>query len=101
MKRPEYTEVICKGFCKYYKQGKENIMCGAYSFLRRNLTPKELLYAAERAGTLAGFSSDAIIKSIACSGCNFLKDGCDFRGGLNSSPCGGYMLIEYLLKRRH
>jgi hypothetical protein len=42
MKAKIYTEIICKGFCKYYKEGKEELHCNGYVFLRNNFTPYEL-----------------------------------------------------------
>jgi hypothetical protein len=35
---------------------------------------------------------------MVCEQCDFLADGCDFRQGLDSPPCGGYTVIEHLLR---
>lgn len=42
MKDKIYTEIICKGYCKYYKKGREDLHCNGYVFLRDNFTPYEL-----------------------------------------------------------
>ncbi len=38
MKDKDYTSIICKGFCSFYREGKEDLSCGTYLFLRNNLT---------------------------------------------------------------
>jgi hypothetical protein len=99
MRQHEYTEIICKGFCGFYKPGKkEDTACGTYEFLKKNLSPGELLKIAESAGFPPEYSSDGLIKSLTCGSCGFFKDGCDYRKGLKSAPCGGYNLIENLLQ---
>ena len=98
MKAERYTEVICKRFCKFYKPGKDRLACGAYDFLAENLSAGELSKMADYGGVSPDFSVDAIIRGLACERCEFRIDGCDFRAGLNSPPCGGYVLIERLLK---
>lgn len=98
MKNREYSKVICKSFCNFYKPGKEEIKCGSFSFLKRNLSYGELLSTARISSINPELSMDGTIKSLACLRCDFLQDGCDFRMGLSSPPCGGYVIIENLLK---
>jgi hypothetical protein len=73
-------------------------MCGTYRFLLRDLTPGELAAAVKGITFKPDFSHDEEIKTLICRRCEFLTDGCDFRAGLNSPPCGGYAIIEELLK---
>lgn len=94
-----YTDVICRGYCNFYKPGKEPLKCGSLCFLERNLSNGEVRQLAQMAdGKTPEFSKDRHIKSIVCSKCDFLKDGCDFRMGVKSPPCGGYTLLEQLFK---
>lgn len=99
MKREEYTKIICSGFCTFYKEGNEGLMCGTYHFLTRNLTPGELESAVKGTKLKPDFSHDREIKTLICGKCEFLIDGCDFRAGLDAPPCGGYAIIEWLLKK--
>jgi hypothetical protein len=91
--------LVCKGFCKFYKPGrKERLKCGTYDFLSRNLSPGELLHVCRGTGP-HDLSRDEDIRAMICDRCEFLVDGCDFRDGLPSPPCGGYAVVESLLKR--
>lgn len=98
MKRDNYTEIICKRFCRYYKEGKEELTCGTYNFLAREIAPKELASLTRNIEAGPDFSFDRDIKELACDKCEFLADGCDFREGLDALPCGGYAIVERLLK---
>lgn len=98
MKQEDYTEVICKGFCSFYKEGKEELLCGTYRFLRDNFTPDELAEVPE--GIEPDFSEDAWLRDSICSKCDFLTDGCDYREGNPPPPCGGYVVAEFLRKKR-
>lgn len=94
--------IICRGFCSFYKPDKkEDLNCGAYDFLTTNLTEDELKLAAFSAIRPCDYSRDREIRDLACSGCEFLADGCDFREGLPSPPCGGYAIVESLLKQNY
>jgi len=42
---------------------------------------------------------DRKIQGLICEKCDFVIDGCDFRGGLKAPPCGGYTIFEWLIKR--
>ena len=91
---------VCEKFCDFYKPGrKEKTRCGSYEFIRRNLTMRELKRAAETADRNPDRSADASIRELACQECGFMEDGCDFRAGLDSPPCGGYAIVSYLLKQ--
>lgn len=100
MKRDEYTAIICKGFCRFYKEGKEGLTCGSYDFLARNLTADEIKSSVQYVKPEADFPRDKELKELVCEQCDFLVDGCDFREGLGEPPCGGYAIVEGLLKRQ-
>ncbi len=99
MKRDEYSEVICRRFCTFYKEGTEGLACGAYDFLARNLTAGEIRSGVRDAGLRADFSRDKELREVVCKHCDFLVDGCDFREGQGTHPCGGYAVVEWLLKK--
>ena len=91
---------ICRKFCSFYRPGrKEDMKCGTFAFLSRNLTHAELLRAASQATTQISLSHDTDIREIACKSCEFLVDGCDFRDGAGKTPCGAYAVVEHLLRR--
>jgi len=94
-----YTDIICKGFCTFYNSGKEELTCGTYDFIFRNLTPGELESAIQGIPSTPDFTFDRKIQGLICEKCDFVIDGCDFREGLQEAPpCGGYTIIEWLLK---
>lgn len=103
MKDKIYTDIICKGFCKYYKKGKEEIHCNSYIFIRNNFTPHELKIlldnsAAERPAALPHYSTkDEKLLELVCKKCDFFVDGCDYTDNRSGPPCGGYLIIKRLL----
>ncbi len=95
MKEKKYVEFICKGFCKFYKEGKEELHCSGYELLKNNLTIKELTMLSDyMTKTPSAEFLDDILVEFICSKCEFQTDGCDFREGLESPPCGGYIIIS-------
>lgn len=100
MKTDRYTETICKGFCNFYKAGKDEMACATYNFLASRFTPEALRPLSLEIKTASNFSCDAEIKENICASCDFFIDGCDFREGLGSIPCGGYAIVEWLLKNK-
>lgn len=101
MKDPRYTELICKRSCSYYRPGKDKFSCGAYEFIRRNLTPGEL--AAVVKGTSGDADPCANDLNAVCECCAFYEGGCDFaakgkalstREMESETPCGGYKILS-------
>lgn len=101
MKRDEYTDIICRGFCTFYKEGKEESACGTYHFLESNLTSGELKAGIKGIKPEPDFSRDKEIERLVCEQCDFFVDGCDFREGLGAQPCGGYAIVEWFLRKKH
>lgn len=98
MKETVYAEIICKGFCKFYKEGKEEIQCGGYKLLKNNLTCAELIQLADNISKQTNpEESENFLTQFICNKCDFQIDGCDFREGLPSPPCGGYIIISRLI----
>lgn len=100
MKTDEYTGIICKDFCRFYKTGRDEMACETYNFIASKFTPETLGSSIQGINAKSDFSCDAEIKETICAGCAFLIDGCDFREGLGSIPCGGYTIVEWLLKNK-
>lgn len=101
MKEEGYTEIICKRFCRFYKKDKEEIHCGGYELLKGHLTVNELklLVHDMYATTYSRTTQDKFIEFI-CKKCIFESDGCDFREGFDSPPCGGYIILTRLKSLR-
>lgn len=102
MKEKEYVDLICQRFCVYYKGGREEIRCGTFSFLRSTLSSGELRELIEAAGAsgeapTVTCAKDQDVMRLACEGCDFRIDGCDFRDGRVGPPCGGYAVMERIL----
>jgi hypothetical protein len=94
--------IVCRGFCSFYKNGKnESPKCGTYDFLAENLSTDELREAALAAIRHMDYSLDKEIRHMICERCAFFADGCDFRRSRRSPPCGGYIIIERLFKQRY
>jgi len=99
MKEEQFTDIICKKFCRFYKGGKEEMQCGTYRYLREHFPSEKLRSLVEDISASPDLGHDEEIRDLICSSCEFLVDGCDFRDGLDSPPCGGYTIIEYLLSK--
>ena len=99
MKKDDYTDIICKGFCTFYNSGKEELTCGTYDFIFRNLSLGDLKSAIRGIASTPDFACDRKIKGLICEKCDFVIDGCDFKEGMDAPPCGGYTIVEWLLKR--
>jgi len=98
MKEEPYTEIICRKFCQFYKGGKEELQCGTYLYLKASFSSKELAGIVPEVPVVPLRDHDKIIENLICKQCDFLTDGCDFREGLDSPPCGGYAIVEHLLR---
>ncbi len=97
MKEDIYTFLICEDFCNYYKPWKEKEICGGYSYLKKFITPYELMDLIK----VFNLKNDEFaIKNLSfiCEDCEFRVDGCDFFVEKSNNPCGGYLIISRLLK---
>ncbi|MDA8387545.1 MAG: deoxyribonuclease V [Nitrospiraceae bacterium] len=96
-KREKYTEAVCKRHCPYYRPEKADLKCGAYLFLSRAMTAREI--EGVRPPERAACDNDTAIRQLACRRCRFLKSWCPYRTAGSTSgkkPCGGYLIIERL-----
>lgn len=102
MKKTEYSGLICKPFCSFYKEGKDNIACGGYKLLKNQLTLSELQLLADQISRPEGISKqippgNKMMTELVCKQCDFLVDGCDYAENRSCPPCGGYIFIEQLI----
>ena len=103
MKELIYSDIICRGFCSFFKEGKDDILCGGYKLLMDNLTPNELEQLTRLVDRVEGLKKqippdDETLFELVCSRCDFYIDGCDYRQDRSGPPCGGFILIEKLIK---
>jgi hypothetical protein len=102
MKTAGYTDVVCKGFCSYFKDGKDELECGGYRFLIDNFTISELhlliglIDRPEELKKQIPLANEDLF-SLVCNKCDFLVDGCDFRENRSGPPCGGFILVDRLI----
>jgi phosphohistidine phosphatase len=99
MKEDSYTDIICKRFCAFYREGKEEFQCGTYLYLKEQFSAEDLRSFLADMPEHPDHTEDDLILSIVCNKCDFLVDGCDYREGLDSPPCGGYIIVEHLIKK--
>ncbi|MCX8031187.1 MAG: hypothetical protein N3A59_06395 [Thermodesulfovibrionales bacterium] len=99
MKEEHYTYLICKRFCKFYKDTKDEIQCSGYTLLRDNLTEGELRDLSDYfLDKKVNYKKDKELYELLCMKCDFKNEGCDFIAGLQSPPCGGYIISYNLLR---
>lgn len=86
------NKIICKKYCPYFKEEKEEI---------GNCFPVKLLNNIEDFTTYPEYrpfrNTFKILKDIYCKNCDFYPFDCDFNNGANGLPCGGYIFTEILL----
>ena len=101
MKENDYVNIVCRPFCSFYKEGKEEIQCGGYNLLKDQFTLSELKILAAQIEKTKDISRQIPTKNknladLICSQCDFLIDGCDYSENRSGPPCGGYILINEL-----
>jgi len=99
MKNALYTKVICRGFCPFYREGKEDLACATYNFLAGALTPAELEVVVRQLEAVPELFGAAEIRKLICQKCDFRIDGCDFWNGVVSRPCGGHTIVSRLMRK--
>lgn len=95
--------IICKGFCIYFKEGKEELHCNGYMFLRDNFTPYELKTMLALANPKKDLKyiipeKDEKLTNLLCKRCDFFVDGCDYSDNQLGPPCGGYLIVRLMAK---
>lgn len=99
----EAVGLICRPFCRFFKEDKdEALACEGFNFIIKVMDrlPLERLRNLQK-NIPARFEHDALLREVLCDRCEFLIDGCDFRDpacDYKAEPCGGYLLLDTLLK---
>ncbi len=93
-------DLICKGYCKYYKESKnEDLCCEGFKFFER-FFPLPANNPGKK-DCLSVFKYDSILMEILCKRCDFLSDGCDYRDEKHygiAPPCGGFILLHRIME---
>ncbi len=97
-KEKNWIEGICKAYCAFYKEDKTELYCGAYRFIVSEFREDDLKEVPD--DYRIDYSQDEWILNNICHRCEFFIDGCDFRQGGSSPPCGGYTILEFFRKKR-
>lgn len=99
----EAVGLACRPFCRFFREDKdEALACEGFNFILRlleRLDPATLSNLHKEIPAV--FEHDALLKEVLCDRCEFLIDGCDFRDpkcDYKAEPCGGYLLLDTLLR---
>ncbi|HAM49826.1 MAG TPA: hypothetical protein DCP92_03725, partial [Nitrospiraceae bacterium] len=76
MKTCAFTDIICRGFCHFYREDRAELACGSYNLLSEILTRRELQSTIRGILRAPDFSCDEEVKALICENCDFLIDGC-------------------------
>lgn len=101
MKEERFERLVCLPHCRFYKGGKEDMACAGLVFFQSRFRYEDLNKLLQTLEPLEwDASEDEILGEILCKACDFAEDGCGFREGEEDSPpCGGYVLLELMLRR--
>jgi len=101
MKEERFERLVCLPYCRFYKGGKEDMACAGLVFFQSMFRYEDLNKLLQTLEPLEwDASEDGILGEVLCKACDFAEDGCGFREGEEDSPpCGGYVLLELMLRR--
>jgi hypothetical protein len=95
----DLRDELCARFCPYYKPGrKEGLACKGFAVVEGLIEEgREIPFSVT--GKRPGPALREKLSHDLCAVCPFFEDGCDFvQQKKRSSPCGGFILLAYLLK---
>ena len=104
--REAAVEVVCLGFCEYFKGEGGEAECGGFSAVMGGIEsgridPSHLEHLVNRRPGEV-WRAGCLIDSL-CFGCGYRTDGCDYLSPsppADATPCGGYRLLQALLDCR-
>jgi hypothetical protein len=90
---------LCSRFCSYYKPGKkEDLACKGFLVIEGLIKRGLHIPFSVQEKKLDSAIPESLLH-ILCATCPFFEDGCDFvQQKKKSSPCGGFILLSYLLE---
>jgi hypothetical protein len=92
------TQKVCLQYCSYYKPGKdEALACRGYSVVERFLREGKILALDGHGRERKPGTAELMIKAM-CTACDFFEQDCDFMQDRSAPPCGGFVLLEHLLR---
>ncbi|MDF1535869.1 MAG: hypothetical protein P1S46_05115 [bacterium] len=102
--REEAVQVVCRGFCEYFKGDGGEPECGGFNAVKNGIDsgcvdPSHLEQLVDRKPHRAR-KSRFLVENL-CAGCGYLAEGCDYLSELptpGATPCGGYRFLQALLE---
>ena len=98
MKKIDIIDNLCREWCPYYKQGKnEELACEGFRIIERLIREGKRL-PFEKPAQMSGPHRKKELMSLLCAGCPFHGEDCDFiQLKEGAPPCGGFTLVAHLL----
>jgi len=96
--RVDLRSELCARFCPYYRPGKkEDLACNGFLVIECLIKEGRQIPFFVTAERPDAAIREKLLRDL-CAACPFFEDGCDFvRQKEGSSPCGGFILLAYLL----
>ncbi|MFO7930158.1 MAG: hypothetical protein ACQETG_05005 [Thermodesulfobacteriota bacterium] len=107
MRKTDFKDYICRPLCMFFSEDeKEEMAClgaRAAAVLYENgiIKPGQIKDILKQRDVWEKHRAD--LGSVLCSACEFRQEDCDFQSPEPSDdlePCGGYILLAYLLEKR-
>jgi len=101
VKEVPFESLVCSPWCRFYKGAKEEMACAGLLFFQTRFERNNLNKLLQTLETMSwNASEDGLLKGVLCDRCDFRVEGCGFREGEEDSPpCGGYILLELLVRQ--
>lgn len=100
MDKKDLEQVLCPGFCSYYRPGKdEELACRGFSVIWQLVADgRDISFI--RAGQPPSPDVEELLRRELCSSCPYEEQDCDFAEGKDDAPpCGGFLcLAEGILR---
>ncbi len=92
-------KAFCSRFCSHYKPEKtEEFACRGYEIVRHLVQAGALFSLADAEGGGDRRKAEPLVHAM-CSVCAFQEDGCDFMLDRKAAPCGGFLVLAWLIEK--